>query len=131
MIRYALKCGDGHGFESWFGSAEAFDKLTRAGQVSCPACGSVSIEKALMAPGVAASLPAKSDASPLAALKSHVERTADYVGKNFAARARAMHDGAEPHRPIYGEAALPDVRALVRDGIPVAPLPFVPKSKVN
>jgi len=50
MIRYALKCAEGHGFESWFQSAEAYDKLLSAGLVACTHCGSVEVDKALMAP---------------------------------------------------------------------------------
>ena len=34
MIRYALKCQDDHGFESWFRSAEAYDTLRAAGGVA-------------------------------------------------------------------------------------------------
>ena len=52
MIRYALKCKDGHSFESWFQSAEAYDKLAAAGMVSCAICGSDKVEKAIMAPRV-------------------------------------------------------------------------------
>ena len=29
MIRFALKCADGHAFDSWFQSGEAFDKLAK------------------------------------------------------------------------------------------------------
>ena len=42
-----------------------------------------------------------------------------------------MHDGVVPERPIYGEANLNDAKKLVDDGIPVVPLPFVPKKKAN
>lgn len=68
MIRYALKCAEGHGFESWFQSAEAYEKLLGTGMVACTHCGSTKVEKALMAPRVrpgrkAASAPA-SETSP-------------------------------------------------------------------
>ena len=52
MIRYALKCADGHGFESWFQSAEAYEKLVGANMVACTQCGSTQVNKALMAPRV-------------------------------------------------------------------------------
>ena len=135
MIRYALKCDRGHGFDAWFASAEGYDRLRKAGQVSCPDCGSGVVSKALMAPGVAArdrvvGVPAKTQ-TPQARLKAFVEKTADYVGGDFASRARAMHEGTEEHRPIYGEAALPEARKLAEDGIPVAPLPFIPKVKCH
>jgi len=34
MISFSLKCADGHSFDSWFQSSEAFDKLHAAGMVS-------------------------------------------------------------------------------------------------
>jgi len=52
MIRYTLKCQNDHSFDSWFKSADGFDVLTAAGQVSCPVCDSTHVTKALMAPPV-------------------------------------------------------------------------------
>ncbi|MEM7709518.1 MAG: DUF1178 family protein, partial [Pseudomonadota bacterium] len=53
MIRYSLKCVEGHAFESWFASAEAYDTLAGKGMVSCMVCGGTEVDKALMAPKVA------------------------------------------------------------------------------
>ncbi len=69
MIRYALKCDKDHRFESWFQNANAFDALTAAGHVACPDCGSINVEKSLMAPKVrparnAAAKPAPAGTSP-------------------------------------------------------------------
>ena len=50
MIRYALVCDKGHGFESWFADSAAFDKQAKRGLVTCPHCGSAKVEKAIMAP---------------------------------------------------------------------------------
>ena len=50
MIRYALKCEQGHTFESWFQNSAAFDKQAKRGLVACPICGSAKVEKAIMAP---------------------------------------------------------------------------------
>jgi hypothetical protein len=52
MIRYSLKCADGHSFDSWFQSADAYDKLSDAGMVSCAICGGSKVDKAIMAPRV-------------------------------------------------------------------------------
>jgi len=54
MIRYALRCERGHTFESWFQNSSAFDAQVKRKLVSCPACDSVKIEKAIMAPRVVA-----------------------------------------------------------------------------
>ena len=52
MIRYTLRCDRGHGFESWFQSSAAYDSQVKRRLVSCPACGSVKVEKAIMAPQI-------------------------------------------------------------------------------
>jgi hypothetical protein len=53
MIRYALTCEEGHGFEAWFGSSDSFDEQAEAHAILCPACGSAEVKKAPMAPHVA------------------------------------------------------------------------------
>ena len=42
-----------------------------------------------------------------------------------------MHLGDAPERAIHGEAKPDEAKALIEDGVPVMPLPFLPKSKVN
>jgi hypothetical protein len=139
MIRYTLKCDQEHEFESWFASGAAFDALAKAGHLSCPVCGSGTVEKALMAPAVATAedaarplaTPTDSLAQKLAELRRHVEETSDYVGEDFVREARAMHLGDAPERAIWGEARPDEARALLEEGVPVAPLPFMGKAKVN
>jgi hypothetical protein len=137
MIRYDLTCDKGHAFDSWFASAAAYDRLAVAGHVACPDCGSVQVTKALMAPAVVAkpdralSTPRDPREAAIAELRAQVEANSDYVGLSFAAEARAMHEGRAPERPIHGEAKLDDARKLIEDGVPVAPLPFLPARKAN
>lgn len=141
MIQYALKCDEGHQFESWFQSASAFDALAKSGHLSCAICGSADVTKALMSPRVsgAAVAPETPDLSTpqteaekaLTAMRKHVEENADYVGGSFAEEARSMYLGATPERAIYGEANGAEAKALIEDGVPVAPLPFVPNRKTN
>ncbi len=139
MIRYSLKCDQGHGFESWFASASAFDTLAKAGHLTCALCGSPRVDKALMAPSVASADPVATPlATPsnaleekLAALRRHVEENSDYVGQDFVTEARAMHLGEVPDRPIWGEARPDEARALIDEGVPVAPLPFMGKARAN
>jgi hypothetical protein len=138
MIRYALTCDRAHDLDSWFQSAEAFDGLLSAGMLACPDCGSPKVGKSLMAPQVrpadrASDLaaPANAKETALAALRQKIETTSEYVGLSFAAEARKIHDGEAPERSIYGEARLDEARKLVEDGVPVAPLPFLPRNKAN
>lgn len=53
MILYTLNCDHGHTFESWFQNSASYDKQAKRGLISCPACGSAKVEKALMAPRLA------------------------------------------------------------------------------
>ena len=138
MILYTLNCAAGHGFDSWFQSAEAVVTLLSSGQVTCPVCGMAKVEKSLMAPAVRASLrdvPSDRDAATretaMAALRAEIEAKSEYVGVNFVAEARAMHDGKTPERSIYGEARPEEAIKLLQDGVPIAPLPFMPAQKVN
>ena len=136
MVRYSLSCADGHGFESWFQSASAFDDLASRGLLSCAECGSPRVEKALMAPAVSKrDAPLATPQSPqeamLAAMRRHVEENSDYVGQSFATEARKMHLGDAPERSIWGEASPSEAKALIEDGISVAPLPFLPKTRAN
>lgn len=140
MICFTLCCAKDHRFDSWFASSGAYETLAAAGKIACPSCGDVQISKALMAPAVAVkSAKAQTPlASPqtdiqkaLAEMRRHVEENSDYVGLNFAAEARKIHEGEAPARAIYGEASTDEARALISDGVPVAPLPFLPRAKVN
>ncbi len=141
MIRYDLTCPEGHTFDSWFQSAEAFDALQVAGHLSCAICGTAGVEKRIMAPAVRPARkagdkpklkePASDLEAALAEMRRQIEANSDYVGLNFAAEARRMHDGEIDERAIHGEAKAEDARALLEDGIPVAPLPFLPKRQAN
>lgn len=133
MIRFHLKCDQDHQFESWFQSGDAFETLVSKRLVSCTTCGSTEVSKTMMAPAVSTSseIVAPKAPDPIAELRDQVEANSDYVGKTFAKEARDMHDGITPERPIYGEANLQDAKKLVDDGIPVMPLPFVPRKKTN
>ena len=157
MIRYTLKCASDHRFESWFQSAEAFDRLQKSGMVSCPNCGDCDIRKELMAPSVKTARKAEDSASQptpeapempaamphalsqpsstlekgMKAFKKFVQDHSDYVGNDFANEARKIHLGEAPERSIYGEASAEEAKSLADDGVPVSPLPFLPDRKAN
>ena len=65
----------------------------------------------------------------LRAVREHVTKTADYVGPAFAEEARKIHYGETDHRSIYGEADRDEVRALIEEGIEIAPLPVGPDDR--
>ena len=153
MIRYALNCEKGHGFESWFQNSAAYDKQVKRALIACPICGSAKIEKAIMAPRLGhtelveaprmppppAAPPASADApvavmSPperelrkkLKELRDHITKNADYVGPRFPEQARKIHYGEMEHRSIYGEASPDEAKELHEEGIAFHPLPILP-----
>ena len=141
MIKYALVCAHEHLFEGWFGASADYDDQNARGLVECPVCGSSEVRKQIMAPSVSGTKArgsAESDAQmrsmmmeAMRRVRSHVTDNFDYVGDRFAAEARAIHEGASEDRGIYGEASPKEVRALIEDGVQVAPLPPEPPKKTE
>ncbi len=146
MIVFDLRCGLGHVFESWFGSSGAYEEQRAAAMIACPMCGDTGVTKAVMAPNVCAkgnqrpaAAPVASEPAPmpepppelvkaamaeLAKLQTKALEKSEWVGAAFAGRARAMHAGEEDHAPIHGQATIAETRALIEEGVPVAPLPL-------
>ena len=143
MIRYALACDHDHEFEGWFGSSADFDDQQGRGLLECPMCGSKQVRKQIMAPAVAGTKRTVREVTPVGMqqmmmeaagrIRAHVEENFDDVGDAFASEARAIHEGKAEDRGIYGQASPKEVRELMEDGVPVAPLPPEPlkKSDVN
>ena len=139
MIRYALLCEHEHEFEGWFGASGDFDDQQARGLLECPMCGSKAVRKAIMAPAVAGTKSRSQNNSPaethqmmmeaMSRVRRHVEENFDDVGDAFAREARAIHEGKSEERGIYGQATGQEVRDLVEDGVPIAPLPPEPKAK--
>ena len=133
MIVFDLKCGHGHVFEAWFGSSAAYDAQKAGGLVACPICGSGEIDKAVMAPNIGAksnqvpAVPAeamKAAMAALAAAQGKALENSTWVGTAFADRARSMHLGEAPVTQIHGQATADEAKALIDEGVPVAPLPL-------
>jgi hypothetical protein len=156
MIHYRLRCTQGHSFESWFQSSSAYEAQENRNLISCPICGSSSVERDIMAPrivgrkGREAAAPAPAAAkevittppsqpllmaqerelrAKLKELRDHIVRNADNVGERFPSEARKMHYGDIEHRPIYGEASPSEARSLIEEGVEVAPLPVLPEDR--
>ncbi|MET0374916.1 MAG: DUF1178 family protein [Rhizorhabdus sp.] len=144
MIVFDLACRNaGHIFEIWFGSSSDYEDQKARGLVSCPYCGSADVDKAVMAPNVApkgnsrssgtsspiaaaANVPTPEDfkaaVTRLAQMQSKMLEGSDYVGEKFADEARAMHLGEQDSRQIHGRTSIEEAKALIEEGIPVAPL---------
>lgn len=144
MIRYDLQCEKGHEFDGWFSNSDAYDKQVARHLVECVVCGSVKIEKQIMAPGIPAKSNRKSEvARPMATTpadpraqamlqmmreyRAHVEKTAENVGDNFAEEARKIHYNETTPRGIFGQATPVEAAELIEEGIEVHPLPVLPE----
>jgi hypothetical protein len=64
----------------------------------------------------------------LSKIRTEVEKHCDYVGPDFAAEARKIHNGQAPPRGIYGESTEEQAEALADDGIQVARIPWIPRA---
>ena len=150
MIIFDLKCeGQGHVFEAWFGSSADYADQQARGLISCPLCGDGRVGKAVMAPAVSAkgnraiapvakqadeSKPVAMGSGDEAKMRALVDAMAQaqkkalegstWVGRGFAEQARAMHYGEQDRTSIHGEVAPQEAKALIAEGVEVAPLPF-------
>ena len=149
MIVYDLNCPTGHRFEGWFGSSEDFANQQQRGLVTCPACGSVEVTKAPMAPAVPAKSNQRAESAPeptengrhamaggrippevqqamraLAEAQAKALAESKWVGENFAQESRAMHYGERELEAIHGKATLEEAKDLLEEGIEIAPVLF-------
>ncbi len=158
MISFDLKCNGGHIFEIWFRSSADYDSQRAAGHVLCPVCRSHEVGKAVMAPAVAskgnkrpnvetistdtiiATMPGTEPAQYITALMQALAevqakslKDSQWVGADFAERARAMHYGETDEATIHGIANMEDARAMMEEGLAVVPLlvPIIPPDQTN
>lgn len=145
MIKYQLHCALGHEFEGWFSDSADYDRQAVDGLLRCPQCGDAHIAKALMAPALvkgkskSGSSAEKIKAvynraeSQFRAMRDYVEKNFDNVGEKFPEEARKIHYGEAEKRGIYGEASVKECKALIEEGVEVAPMapPAIKPDKLN
>ena len=150
MIVFNLACEQRHPFEGWFGSAADMASQQQRGLLSCPVCGSSSIEKQLSAPrlNLLASHAGPDGADredgqtqavvapehgQLREMIRHVIAQTEDVGQRFPEEARRIHYKEAPVRSIRGVASPKETEALADEGIEVAFLPFpvIDQSELN
>lgn len=152
MIVFDLCCPVGHRFEGWFSSSDDYQSQQSRALVACPQCGATDVSKAPMAPAVpmkgnqkpapAVHRPGRQEEegvpvsggtpSPevaaalkqLAAMQTALLKQSTWVGDTFAEQSRAMHYGEREAATIHGKATPAEAKALIDEGIAVAPLPF-------
>lgn len=69
----------------------------------------------------------------IATAQAEALKSSRWVGGKFVENARAMHYGDKEPAPIHGQATPDEARALIEEGVEVAPIlfPVAPPSDVN
>ena len=136
MIRYKLNCKKCNNvFHSWFSSSKEYEKLKKIKQLNCYNCGSIKIEKTLMAPNVTSTknknLLTQQDKkfvkikNKIKEYQKFIKKNFDYVGNNFAHKARALHYGDKKKlKGIYGKASNEEISDLKNEGIETDVIPW-------
>ena len=131
MIKYKLTCKDcSCKYDSWFASSKEFEKLKISKYLNCPSCNSLNIDKSLMAPSILNNktsdkkfIEAK---NKLKEYKKFIKNNFDYVGENFAYKARSVHYNNEKRKKgIYGNASTKEIEELKEEGIETEIIPWV------
>ena len=134
-----LQCGNGHTFEGWFASIDAYTDQCARALVECPACGDARITKKLSAPRLNLGAVRKEEATkpqPVAGpaiapqnataawmeMARQVIANTDDVGNQFAQEARRIHYGEADARGIRGTSSPDEALELLEEGIAVLPL---------
>ena len=138
MIKYNLLCKNcDMSYDSWFASSKEFDKLKKKKLINCHGCGSLKVEKNLMAPKlISKSFKDKNDKKDLLKLQKikkkineyqkFIKNNFDYVGENFAYEARSIHyNEKKRNKGIYGTASKKDLKELKDEGIDAQLIPWV------
>ena len=137
MIKYNLLCKKCElSFDSWFASSKEYDKLLEKQLINCHNCGSLKVEKNLMAPKlINKNLNYKNENKDLIKYQKikktineyqkFIKNNFDYVGENFAYEARSIHyNNKKKHKGIYGTASKEDLKELKEEGIDAQTVPW-------
>tara|TARA_A100001015_G_scaffold235580_1_gene267414 strand:- start:466 stop:897 length:432 start_codon:yes stop_codon:yes gene_type:complete len=138
MIKYNLQCKKCNFiFDSWFASSKEFDKLKKKRLINCHNCGSLRVEKNLMAPKlINKTINFKNEKKNVRKFQDikktineyqkFIKSNFDYVGENFAYEARSIHyNNKKRDKGIYGTASKQDIKELKEEGIDTHLIPWV------
>ena len=137
MIKYNLLCKKCDlAFDSWFASSKEYDKLKKKKLLNCLGCGSLKVEKNLMAPKfITKNLSHNNEKKDLIRYKKikktireyqkFIKNNFNYVGENFAYEARSIHyNNKKKNKGIYGTASKQDLKELKEEGIDAQTIPW-------
>ena len=138
MIKYNLLCKKCNLiFDSWFASSKEFDKLKKKRLINCHGCGSLRVEKNLMAPKLINKSVSFKDEKKNIRKYQQIKKTInkyqkfiknnfDYVGENFAYEARSIHyNKKKKDKGIFGTATNEEIKELNDEGIDTETIPWL------
>ena len=138
MIKYNLLCKKCNlTFDSWFASSKEYDKLQKKKLINCHSCGSLKVEKNLMAPKlINKSVNFKNERKnsrkyqqikkKINEYQKFIKNNFNYVGENFAYEARSIHyNNKKIDKGIYGTASKQDIKELKEEGIDTHLIPWL------
>ena len=124
MIVFDMECSQGHVFEGWFDSSEAFEEQNANGLVSCPYCDDSNIRKVISPVAVKKSshdsqpAPEAVDYQRLAKeVVDYIKKNSEDVGAQFATEALKIHYGVTEKRNIRGSATHDEEKTLKEEGV--------------
>ncbi len=138
MIKYNLKCSNGHEFKSWFSDSNEFDKLNKKKLLECIYCSSKKIQKSIMAPMVSgAKLKEDSisllneklsnEKNELLQIRKYIEKNFEFVGDKFSQKVREVYYDKKNRKTIYGTTTPEERDELAEEGIDLLSIPWVSK----
>ena len=138
MIKYNLKCHNGHEFESWFSNSNEFDKLNQKKMLECIYCSSKKINKSIRAPMISgvkekdlsfqkSKSSLKDKKYQLLQIRKFVENNFEYVGDNFSRKIREIYYDKNSNKKIYGTTTPKEKKELEDEGIDLISIPWVNK----
>ena len=103
MIKYSLKCQDcSFEFDSWFSSSKEFDRLKKLKFINCETCGSLQIEKSLMAPNLSNTKKMLAYLSKHEGVKTKIEELQEGFKKTMADESN-IKDKDDPYKTYSDE----------------------------
>ena len=137
MIKYRLKCKKCRLlFDSWFASSLEYEKLSKKNYLNCHRCGSLKVEKTLMAPKFLNKSwnkdmnikehKYKKINQKIKEYQKFIKKNFEYVGENFAYEARSIHYNKNKNKKnIFGKASIEDIKELKEEGIETSTIPWI------
>ena len=137
MIKYELVCKQCNiTFDSWFATSKEYDKLKKKKLLTCYSCGSLKVEKNLMAPKLIKKLDHektekeqlkyKKIKKKITEYQNFIKTNFEYVGDNFAYEARLIHYKDKiKKKGVYGTATKKDLKELKEEGIDTQLIPRI------